>query len=85
VNKSTSNPYTVEVNDNAYQKIHQTKVIKPSASAVIVLDCSKSFGWYDVSIKVKDGQLFEKRYAGRVEMGKAGFTDPFMGRAVKEI
>jgi phospholipase C len=43
---------------------------------------SKSFGWYDFSLKIKGNELFEKRYAGHVETGKPAKTDPFMGRVV---
>jgi phospholipase C len=30
-------------------------------------------------VKIKGNNLFEKRYAGRVETGKESFTDPMMG------
>jgi phospholipase C len=36
----------------------------------------------DFSIKVAGYDDFEKRYAGRVEKGKEGFSDPFMGRVI---
>lgn len=81
VNKS-NDAYTVEAIDNAYQKGAQTKLVEPSATAVILLDLSKNFGWYDVSIKINGVPIFEKRYAGRVETGKQSYTDPFMGRII---
>lgn len=44
------------------------------------LDFSKSFGWYDFTVRVTKGALYAAyRYAGRVETGKAGYTDPLMG------
>ncbi|HRQ50333.1 MAG TPA: DUF756 domain-containing protein, partial [Agriterribacter sp.] len=73
---------TVEVTDNAYKSKAQTKVIRPGAQATIIADLSKSSGWYDLSVKVKEQKDFEKRYAGRVETGRVSITDPFMGRVV---
>jgi phospholipase C len=48
----------------------------------LVFDTSKSFGWYDFSMKMKDNSSFERRYAGRVETGIASKTDPLMGKIV---
>ena len=73
---------TVEVTDNAYKGKAQTKVINPGAQTSIIVDLSKSSGWYDLSVKVKGQKDFEKRYAGRVETGKVSITDPLMGRVV---
>lgn len=47
--------------------------------ATIVLDCSKSYGWYDFTIKIDGAKEFEKRYAGRIETGEFSRTDPAMG------
>jgi phospholipase C len=60
--------------------IEQT--IDATASKEITLDMSKTFGWYDLSIKLKDSASFERRYAGRVETGSSSKTDPLMGKAV---
>ena len=38
--------------------------------------------WYDVSVTIADLNGFLRRFAGRVETGKAGFSDPAIGRAV---
>ncbi len=35
--------------------------------------------WYDVSIRVRGAEGFARRYAGRIETGKPGITDPIMG------
>jgi phospholipase C len=48
----------------------------------VPLDQSKTFGWYDVSIRIKGNNTLERRYAGKVETGKETFTDPMMGRVV---
>ena len=82
-NLDQSHPITVEVTDNAYKSASQTKTIGPAGSkesrASMVLDLSHSFGWYDFSVRINGSDLFERRYAGRVETGKATFSDPAMG------
>ena len=37
-----------------------------------------SGNWYDFSVKLKNGENFLRRFAGRVETGKPGITDPAM-------
>jgi phospholipase C len=79
-------PLTVEITDNAYRghpvKKNLQKRGTATAGSSVLLDLSKSFGWYDFSVKRNGAAVFEKRYAGRVETGKPGFSDPFMGRVV---
>jgi phospholipase C len=41
----------------------------------VLLPLAKSHGWYDASVRVGD---FEQRFAGRVETGKDGMSDPAM-------
>ena len=73
--------YTLEIT-NHYAKAMQTKQIDGHASSSLAFDLKNTYGWYDVSIKVKGNSSFEKRYAGKVETGKESFTDPMMGRMV---
>ncbi|MCO5234714.1 MAG: phospholipase C, phosphocholine-specific [Chitinophagaceae bacterium] len=73
---------TVEITDNSYKGKPQAKVINAGAQATVTVDLGSSSGWYDLSVKVKGLSGFEKRYAGRVETGKVGITDPLMGRVV---
>lgn len=77
---NSSTIQTFEITDNAYRTGGRTQLIKAGGSKDVLLDLSKSFGWYDCSVKVKGASLFEQRFAGRVETGKTSFTDPFMGR-----
>jgi phospholipase C len=71
----------LELTDNSYNTGNKTFSAAPgNAGAVpIRLDLSKSYGWYDFSLKIKGQEDFEKRYAGRVENGNPGKTDPAMG------
>jgi phospholipase C len=68
--------------DNAYKTGVQKKTVLPKSQSAIIIDLTKSMGWYDFTLKVSGANGFEKRFAGRVETGKAGYTDPFMGRLV---
>lgn len=78
--------FEVLISDNAYKN----KPIKKSINETslrngvfqIVMNLSKSFGWYDFTLKVKGYDYFERRYAGRVETGKDTYTDPFMGNVI---
>jgi phospholipase C len=69
--------------DNSYKNPLQSFELAASQKKEIVLDLSKSHNWYDTSIKVKGKDTFEKRFAGRVETGAPGKSDPFMGRVYK--
>jgi len=73
---------TIEIIDNAYKTGPQTKLLHANEHTMIIIDLSKSFGWYDFSVKVKGNETFEKRYAGHVETGKASYSDPLMGGMV---
>ncbi|MFT4019111.1 MAG: phospholipase C, phosphocholine-specific [Agriterribacter sp.] len=73
---------TIEVPDNAYKAKTQTRVLGAGAQATITVDTGNYQGWYDFSVKIKGNSDFEKRYAGRVETGKASISDPVMGRVV---
>lgn len=69
--------YRIEIADNAYKTGSRTMPLNSqAANASVVLDLSKSFGWYDFSIKIKGYDVFQKHYAGHVETGKESKSDP---------
>lgn len=78
----TTHDQTIEITDHSYKTNNHRQVLAPSANVVIVLDLAQHHHWYDFSIKVAGHNDFEKRYSGRVETGKPGYSDPYMGRAV---
>jgi phospholipase C len=82
LNNLSNKPLSIEIIDHAYKTNDHKKTVAASGKANLVLNLEKSYGWYDFSIKVTGHNSFEKRYAGRVETGKAGYTDPFMGKVV---
>lgn len=82
IKNSSKQTITIEVPDNAYKGATQTRTLNAGEQAALVIETGKHQGWYDFSIKIKGNTDFEKRYAGRVETGKASITDPVMGRVV---
>lgn len=86
-NVDSARAYTIQLTDNAYQSKKQLVSLEKAgttgAQRAVVLDLKNSHNWYDFSVKIAGFEVFEQRYAGRVETGKAGFSDPFMGRISK--
>jgi len=80
LSSESDKPIQIEITDNAYKSHPIKKVINPSAK--VVLDLLKQYGWYDFTLKVPGSNLFERRFAGRVETGLSGYSDPFMGRVI---
>ena len=69
----------LEVSDNSYHQGSLTRKLEAGSSLVLIpYDLSPSFGWYDFSLKIIGAEHFGKRYAGRVETGKATYSDPAM-------
>lgn len=73
--------HIIFIEDKAYKNEARTIVLdKYHLTQNEVINLNNSFNWYDVLVKVKGYDLFEKRYAGRVETGSHSKSDPFMGR-----
>jgi phospholipase C len=77
-NDSNTN-YPIEINDNSYSTASINKQLDANSQQNVVLDLSKSFNWYDFSVRIDGNNAFEKRYAGHVETGKESKSDPAMG------
>ena len=65
--------------DNAYKSGIRTVVVQPGKIQVLALDLKQSHLWYDLSLTINGADRFLRRFAGRVETGNAGFSDPAMG------
>lgn len=86
-NNDADGDYQLEIVDNAYakKKVQRVDLERKKGNAAmkqVVVDLGKSFGWYDISIRIPGHDVIEKRYAGHVETGKESYTDPLMGRAL---
>jgi len=80
---STADPAAsreIIISDPAYKKNNLTRRLSGDKETVLVLPLADSQGWYDLSVRVKGYENFERRFAGRVETGKESISDPFMGR-----
>ncbi|MDI3321244.1 phosphocholine-specific phospholipase C [Pinibacter soli] len=82
LNNTSQTPYKIRITDNAYKTADIEKTVQPKGKLILPIELSKQHGWYDFSVTVEGDEIFEKRYAGKVETGVAGFTDPFMGGEV---
>jgi phospholipase C len=47
-------------------------------SRKVVVPASKSACWYDFTVRLKGHEKFARRFAGRVETGRIGLSDPAM-------
>jgi len=81
-NWNVKKQYQVQVTDNAYKTTDHKKILTASSASSIILELKKNHYWYDFTVRVSGVANFMKRYAGRVETGKPGLTDPFMGRVI---
>lgn len=54
--------------------------LKAGESKTILFDISKQSFWYDFRVSCKDDNTFEEQYAGRIEVGESGKSDPLLSR-----
>lgn len=78
VKNQSSQPVTVHITDNSYKTSAKTQHIAAGETITVAMDLSKSHSWYDFTVQA-EGHVATAQYAGRVETGRAGFTDPLMG------
>jgi len=61
---------------DAYARRSTTRVLRPGARVVEVVDTRRSGNWYDVSIVSDRDPRFLRRLAGHVETGRPSTSDP---------
>ncbi|MBC6112696.1 phospholipase C, phosphocholine-specific [Pedobacter sp. CCM 8938] len=72
----------VLVKDLAYKSGNKVIKIAGQTKLTQLIDLTKSYNWYDLSVSVKAKDQYIERFAGRVETGSIGKTDPLMGGMV---
>jgi len=78
--KNGSNtPLKARIKDNAYGVPLRTHPLKAGATETIVLKLTSSHNWYDLTVTTDTEPSISWSYAGKVETGKTGFTDPQIG------
>jgi phospholipase C len=70
----------VQVRD-AYTGAFIEDTLKPGEAIAKHWSLSSSAGWYDLAISVEGDESFEYQFAGHVETGLDGISDPAMGLA----
>jgi phospholipase C len=71
-------PCTLNVTDLGYKSGKHSMRLGAGAKRSLVLHLGGSHQWYDFSMTVAGAGQYLRRYAGRVETGKSGFSDPAM-------
>jgi phospholipase C len=71
-------PEQMTIADNAYGTKAQSIQLKAGESKSVLLQLASSHSWYDFTVKTASSS---SHYAGRVETGKPGISDPQMAAA----
>jgi phospholipase C len=76
------------IEDPTYGCPLRTIELGPSGGAdcrsIVAIPLARSFGWYDLRVRVPDFPGYGQRFAGRVETGREGFSDPHMGNVLAQ-
>ncbi len=82
ISNSGNTALTIVAKDMSYGKGETKITVAPKCKSVLVIDLAQSHRWYDIRVTVAGSGKFEQRFAGRVETGNDGITDPLMGRII---
>jgi len=65
---------------NAYDPGHTiAQTVIGGRRQTVYLDLRNAYGWYDLTITVDSDASFVWRFAGHVETGRPGYSDPALG------
>lgn len=78
-NRQPSGDLACSVEDVSYGKPAVARAIPAGGDVSFLLDLIDSSGWYDFKLHIVGHEHISRRYAGRVETGKASITDPLIG------
>jgi len=79
-NHNPTRAANITLTDNSYGNPPVNFDLAPAASATAPFDLTDSSRWYDVGVSIAGSSRFGRRYAGRVENGEPGQSDPLIGR-----
>ncbi|WP_155519815.1 phospholipase domain-containing protein, partial [Achromobacter xylosoxidans] len=79
---SGTRPCTFVITPNAYYTNNEKWTITVPAGSQVEQSWSlkASGSWYDFTARLNEDPAYIRRFAGRVETGKASVTDPAMGQ-----
>lgn len=78
VHNGEMQPVTVRVVDNSYGDAETTATIASGAEKSVSVSTRAGAGWYDLTLTVDGAPQYERRFAGRIETGRWGTSDPAM-------
>ena len=83
-NRDPGRVFKVVAEDLSYGAAPRSFTLEKAGSnqavAEVTVELSGSSGWYDLRVRLENAPEFDHRFAGRVETGREGFTDPLMGK-----
>ncbi|HUQ67495.1 MAG TPA: phospholipase C, phosphocholine-specific [Flavitalea sp.] len=82
VKNNSHQPVELRITDNSYGVAAFVIRASPEKTVTSYVDISKSYGWYDVSVQNNGNETYIQTFAGRIENGQPGKTDPAMGKEV---
>jgi phospholipase C len=77
---SGDRPVRLHIEDESYGRAASSMELRPGERHATELRLARSHYWYDFSVKLGGSGTFLRRFAGRVETGKNGYSDPALGR-----
>jgi phospholipase C len=77
----TDRTVTLIIRDESYSRGTGSIELRAGEKQAVELGLAGSHDWYDFSVKLGGSATFLRRFAGRVERGKNGYSDPALGRA----
>jgi phospholipase C len=75
-NKNATLDSTILIKDLSYGTASLTRLIHANSTETVDIDLHSSFHWYDLRVDIAGHDQFYQRFAGRVETGKWGMSDP---------
>ena len=69
----------IRIKDQGYKMRDHSLTITASETRTVSLGLARSHRWYDFTVTVAVADAFLRRFAGRVETGENGLSDPLMG------
>ncbi len=73
-------PVKLTVKDNVYRQGERRTVnVPPGQRREVRYSLRSSGNWYDFSVSAQGADSFLRRFSGRMEDGRSGFSDPGMG------
>jgi phospholipase C len=83
VNHNAQKPLVLVVEDLAYggvqRAINMSRTTGNASFVDVPIPLERSYGWYDIVLRVQGATNYQQRYSGHVEAGVASFSDPSMG------